>query len=268
MNQTAVVAAATLIASHIREGTRMETLPASCLPASRAEGYQIQAEVVRQLGERGVGWKIAATSVAGQKHINVDGPLAGRLLANRVFAADSDAANGIDLRRNLMRVAEAEFTFRMAQPLPPRAARGTYGVDEVMAAVGTMHLAIEIPDSRFNDFVSVGAPSLIADLSCASWWVVGPAVAAEWRHLDLSRHEVTAYKNGAVAAHGVGANVLGDPRIALTWIANELATFGPGLQAGDYVTTGTCVVPVPITPGDRLRMDFGVLGTISAACTG
>ena len=27
------------------------------------------------------GWKIAATSEAGQKHINVDGPMAGRILA-------------------------------------------------------------------------------------------------------------------------------------------------------------------------------------------
>ena len=31
------------------------------------------------------GWKIAATSRAGQQHINVDGPLAGRLLADRAF---------------------------------------------------------------------------------------------------------------------------------------------------------------------------------------
>ena len=67
-------------------------------------------------------------------------------------------------------------------------------------------------------------------------------------------------------AAGSGANVLGDPRIALTWIANELCRYGTGLQAGEYVTTGTCVVPVPITHGDTLLMDFGVLGKISAAC--
>jgi 2-keto-4-pentenoate hydratase len=28
-------------------------------------------------------------------------------------------------------------------------------------------------------------------------------------------------------------------------------------------TTGTCVVPVPIAPGDAITMDYGVLGTLS-----
>ena len=135
-----------------------------------------------------------------------------------------------------------------------------------MAAVGTLHLGIEVPDTRYSDFLNVGAPSLIADVACAALWVVGPAVTADWRTIDLSKHEVVAHKNGAFAAKGSGANVLGDPRIALTWIGNELCTYGAGLQAGDYVTTGTCVVPVPITHGDTLLMDFGVLGSIAAAC--
>jgi 2-keto-4-pentenoate hydratase len=57
--------------------------------------------------------------------------------------------------------------------------------------------------------------------------------------------------------------VLGDPRIALAWIANELRTFGDGLRAGDIVTTGTCVPPVPIAPGDCVRADFGVFGDVT-----
>jgi 2-keto-4-pentenoate hydratase len=32
--------------------------------------------------------------------------------------------------------------------------------------------------------------------------------------------------------------------------------------------TGTCVPPVPIGPGDRVRMDFGELGTIELAFRG
>ena len=226
----------------------------------------MQAEVARLSGQPCVGWKIAATSVAGQKHINVDGPLAGRLLADRVFAATTDAANAIDLRRNMLRVVEAEFAFRMARALPPRgAAADAYSVDAVMSAVASLHLAIEIPDCRMTDFVRVGAPSLIADLACASWWIVGDAVTVDWRSIDFAAHRVTAYKGGTVAAEGIGSNVLGDPRIALTWLANELCIYGEGLQAGAYVTTGTCVVPVPCVPGDAFVMDFGVLGTIAVA---
>jgi 2-keto-4-pentenoate hydratase len=61
----------------------------------------------------------------------------------------------------------------------------------------------------------------------------------------------------------VGANVLGDPRIALTWIANELSRHGVTLAAGQIVTTGTCVVPLEILPGDEVVADFGALGVAS-----
>lgn len=225
----------------------------------------MQAEVARLSGQTSIGWKIAATSVAGQKHINVDGPLAGRLLTDRVFAAGTEAANSIDLGCNLLRVVEAEFAFLLNRSLPPRdAADGAYTVAQVMSTVDTLHLAIEIPDSRLTDFIHVGAPSLIADLACASWWIVGDAVSADWRSIDLAAHRVTAYKDGGVAAEGIGSNVLGDPRIALAWLANELCVYGDGLLAGDYVTTGTCVVPVPCAPGNAFMMDFGVLGTLAA----
>ena len=40
-------------------------------------------------------------------------------------------------------------------------------MDEVLAAVATLHPAIEVPDSRFDDFTIVGAPQLIADNACA-----------------------------------------------------------------------------------------------------
>ena len=108
-----------------------------------------------------VGWKIAATSAAGQKHIGVDGPLAGPLLANRVL---EDGAT-VPLDGNIMMVAEAEFAFRFARALPKRA--NPYTQDEVLAAVESLHPAIEVPDSRYNEFVKVGAPQLIADTACA-----------------------------------------------------------------------------------------------------
>src|SRR4029453_16722606 len=96
----------------------LSSLPERCRPRDGAEGYAIQSEVVRLSGQRVAGWKIAATSVAGQRHINVDGPLAGPLLADRLVGAGST----IHLSRNRMRLAEAEFAFRIAAPLPRRGA--------------------------------------------------------------------------------------------------------------------------------------------------
>jgi 2-keto-4-pentenoate hydratase len=259
MNDLEIHKAATLLWQHWNQSTRIDELPAHCRPTDRAEGYAIQAELARLSGQAVAGWKIAATSVAGQAHIGVDGPLAGRLLAGKVLA---DGAT-ISLAGNLMRVAEAEFAFRMAQPLPKR--DEAYSVAEVLAAVASLHPAIEVPDSRYHDFARVGAPQLIADDACACWFVLGAATTAAWREVDLVQHTVVVHKNGALAALGSGANVLGDPRLALTWIANEWRQFGDGLRAGEVVTTGTCIVPLPITPGDQLRVDFGAFGEVAAA---
>lgn len=257
MNQNTITTAAQIIWQHWHEAKRMAELPAECRPANRAEAYAIQAELPRLFGQAVSGWKIAATSLAGQKHIGVTGPLAGRLLAGRVLA---DGAT-VSLSGNLMRVAEAEFTFRFARSLPKRAE--TYRVEEVLEAVESLHCAIEVPDSRYHDFVRVGAPQLIADNACADWFLLGAATTADWRSLDLAQHELVAYLNGVPVASGIGANALGDPRVALTWLVNELNMFAAGIKAGEIVTTGTCITPVPVAPGACLRVDFGVLGAIN-----
>ena len=256
MNQQDVRAAAEMLLQHWRQSTRLDQLPAQCRPATRAEGYAIQAELAQLSGQNIVGWKIAATSKAGQQHIRVDGPIAGPLLSARA----REGGARIALAGNNMKVAEAEFAFRMGGDLPKRAT--SYSVEEVLAAVATLHPAIEVPDSRYEDFTRVGAPQLIADVACACWFVIGPEVHADWRARDLVQHAVAACRNGAPAGQGSGANVLGDPRVALAWIANELCTYGEGLRAGEVVITGTCVTPVPVAAGDSVRMDFGEFGVL------
>jgi 2-keto-4-pentenoate hydratase len=57
--------------------------------------------------------------------------------------------------------------------------------------------------------------------------------------------------------------VLGDPRVALAWLANELSQLGVTLKAGQIVTTGTCRPPLPIQSGDLMEADFGSLGNVS-----
>jgi 2-keto-4-pentenoate hydratase len=242
-----------------RDGEVIEALPSPLRPASRAEGYAVQAEI-EALSEKPLfGWKIAATSVAGQKHIGVDGPLAGRLLAERVHE-DGDE---IPLGPNRMRVAECEFAFRMGRDLPPRDRR--YERDDVLAAIADLHLAIEVPDSRYADFVTAGGPQIIADNACAHLFVLGPQAPPIWRELDLAAHQVIAKVGHRYEREGVGANVLGHPLIAMTWLANELTTMGVTLASGQVVTTGTCLKPLEIEPGDRVVVDYGVLGRVECS---
>lgn len=258
MNQQNIHAAAAILWQHWQQSTRLGELPEHCRPGSRAEGYAIQAELAKLSGMRIAGWKIAATSTAGQQHIRVDGPMAGVLLSARAL----EGGARISLAGNNMKVAEAEFAFRMAKSLPKRAE--AYSVAEVVDAVASLHPAIEVPDSRYEDFTRVGAAPLIADVACACWFMIGPATRADWRAIDLAQHRVAAWRDGALAGEGSGANVLGDPRRALAWIANELCTCGDGLRAGDVVITGTCLTPVPVSPGECVKADFGGFGTLEA----
>jgi len=256
MNQHDIHEAATILWQHWQQSTRLAELPVRCRPETRAEGYAIQAEVAKLSGQNIVGWKIAATSAAGQQHIRVDGPMAGCLLSARAL----EGGSRLSLAGNNMKVAEAEFAFRMAKDLPKRAAG--YSVAAVLDAVASLHPAIEVPDSRYEDFTRVGAAQLIADVACACWFVIGPATRADWRARDLAQHSVGAYRNGELTGQGSGASVLGDPRNALAWIANELSACGDGLRAGDVVMTGTCLTPVPVSAGDSVKADFGEFGLI------
>ena len=256
LDRNQIASASQTLNKHWRAGTKFDGLDASLRPQSRVEAYAIQAAIERFSTTSLFGWKIAATSEAGQRHINVDGPMAGRILAETVIADGGMAA----MAGNEMRVAEPEFAFRMRTDLPARST--PYTVQQVLDAVDTLHPAIEIPDSRFADFAAAGAAQIIADNACAHLFVLGPATTAEWRGRDLVEEKPVITMRGQHFT-GHGRNVLGDPRLALTWLANELRELGVTLKAGRVVTTGTCHPPLPIQAGDFCAVDFGVLGKVS-----
>lgn len=252
LDKDQIAAASQVLVQHWRDGSKLDALETRLRPQSRTDGYAVQAA----LGDQVFGWKIAATSEAGQKHINVAGPLAGRIMRDTVIADGGTAS----MKGNAMRVGEPEFCFRMGRDLAPRPV--PYTIDEVLAAVDTLHPAIEIPDSRFTDFAGAGEAQLIADNACAHLFVLGASTSANWRAMDLVEERPQIALRGERYV-GHGKNVLGDPRVALAWLANELRGLGITLRAGEVVTTGTCHPPLPIQAGDHFAVDFGVLGRVS-----
>ncbi len=198
------------------------------------------------------GWKIAATTAAGQAHVEVDGPLPGPLFT-RFRREPGDVLASDHLH---MRVVEAEFAYRLGADVEPG--------DDVLAAVAAVHLAVEVPDSRYERFAGAGAAALLADAACAGRFVLGPEVPGG-RELDLSTAVTHLRINGEPAASGSGGTVMGDPRTALAWLAAELPRHGHRLRAGDVVTTGTTTVPPTVGPGDEVRAVFEGLGEVAVA---
>ena len=91
---------------------------------------------------------------------------------------------------------------------------------EVLDAVDTLHPAIEISIRAFADFVGAGAEQIIADNACAHLFVLGAPTNVEWRALDLVEEKPVITLRGKQYT-GHGKNVLGDPRIALAWLATN-----------------------------------------------
>ena len=239
--------AARLIWDSWESGNKINDFPRNILPKSRKEAYEIQKNLEYYSNMNVIGWKIAATSLEGQKHIGVSGPLAGRILKDKVFQPNDE----IDFGNNKMAVAEPEFAFKIGKTLEPK--KIEYYLEEVMEAVDTLHLSIELPDSRFKNFSSIGEFNLIADNACAHQFVIAPPNQNNWRMIDLSKHKVVISNSNNVHHQGVGSNVLGDPRIALTWLVNELSKNNITLDKGMIVSTGTCAKPIPIKIGDTIK---------------
>jgi 2-keto-4-pentenoate hydratase len=251
-----IEAAAQFILGHWRAGTRCAAFPVDLRPATKPDAYRIQALVEQQSAKPLFGWKIAATSVAGQKHIGVAGPLAGRYIAERCVTSGTTIPFG----RNHMKVAEVEFAFRLGSDITQR--NHPYTDEEVFAAVASLHPAIEIPDSRFDQFETVGEAQLIADNACAHWLAIGEACPDTWRDLDLAAYEPVGRVSHKPEVKGRGSNVLGSPRLAMVWFVNEMTSLGVTLKRGQTVTTGTCLSPMAVAAGDTITGGFGKLGHI------
>ncbi|MBI3711228.1 MAG: fumarylacetoacetate hydrolase family protein [Proteobacteria bacterium] len=241
--------AAGCLAEALQMGQTIAAIPERCRPRSTADGYQVQARLVEELGIAVGGWKIGCTSAVARKMMGARGPFAGRVLGPRIFASGAMLPASAYRFRGL----EGEFAFRLARDLPPR--RRAYSRAEVKAAVGALHPAVEIVDSRFTDLLKVGVPSMIADLGLNAALVLGPPVK-RWATLALPAQPVRMTVNGKVVGEGTGAAVMGDPLIALAWLANLMRRRG-GLAAGEIVTTGTCTGLQRGAPGDHVAALFG-----------
>jgi 2-keto-4-pentenoate hydratase len=230
---------------------RLKELPGAVRPKTNDEAYRCQESLIRRLldhyGGEVIGYKIACTNVTAQQQLNVTGPFYGRLISS--FCCDSPGRLRAD--DFFMRVVEAEFAFRMARDLPA----GVHSIEEIVAAIEGVIPGIEIVDSRFEDWTTIGALSLTADNACNAAWVKG-TLLKDWQAIDLAAQPVKLFVNGNFLREGSGRAVLGHPLNAMQWLSRNVA-----LKAGQYVTTGVTMEVYMGERGDRIHADFGPVGT-------
>ena len=250
--------AAEVIRSSWTQGLAVDYVKGDLWPDTVDQGYAIQAQLANLRREPVVGWKIAATAVAGRSHINVDRPLAGRLYSSICHKDEDEVVFG----SNRMAVAEAEFVYTLGKDLPFRDT--PYTQQEVIDSIATLHPGLEFPDSRFKDFTLPGTAGLIADNACAANFVLGKPTAEPFDIQALDAHATTLYINNEEATSGHGSDVLAGQLSALMWIVNTLNDLEIGLNAGQFITTGVTGMPAPVKQGDYVKADLGKFGSVSA----
>ena len=221
---------------------------------SIAQAYAIQDALradFNRRGERPIGWKLGATSQAGQTVMGVTEPACGFLLPAR-YGSGADVSLGgyVDFR------VEAEVVFKMGTKL---VGPGITAATAVLAVEGA-GAALELLDFVFSG--KPRGPDFIANSIVAKAIAVGSSLVPA-RGLDLAREEVIYEHNGEVVGTYTAAEVMGNPLNALAWLANHLATRGLTLEPGDLVMSGAISKMLRPKAGDTVRARFARLGSVS-----
>ncbi|MCA0304253.1 MAG: fumarylacetoacetate hydrolase family protein [Proteobacteria bacterium] len=249
---------ARLLAGLRRDARQQSGLDPALVPVDRDAAYRVAGLVAGELGLAVAGWKIAAAKAEMQRQLRTDAPIYGRVYAGHVRPSPVTVAHA----RQCSPIPEVEYMARLGIDLPPRAA--PYTLEEVDAAVASLHPGIELAECRFvHDDRFPPLAAVLADGAGGGTLCVGPAIE-DWRTRDIAGQQVHLSCNGVVRRSGTAAEALDHPLVPLTWLANELSRTGVGMKAGQVISTGTLTGMLRPRAGETYVADFGPFGTVTA----
>lgn len=249
--QRAEVAARLRVAE--RDRAPIEPLSGAYSALDPVDAYEIQLLNIRARPEPVVGHKVGLSSLAMQRMMGVSEPDYGHLLSGMRIAEEVAA----DAGRYCYPRVEVEVAFLLGDDLP---GAGCTEAD-VLARTSALAPAIELIDSRIRDW-RIGLTDTIADNASSAGFVLG-AARVDPSEVDLRGIDATLWRNGCAVASGRSDAVLGNPVVAVAWLARKVAEFGVRLRAGHLVLPGSCLGAVDAHPGDRFRAVLTGLGEVS-----
>lgn len=223
------------------------------IPAAYAVQNLITADSLRR-GRIVVGHKIGLTSPAVQKQLGVDQPDSGVLFEDMRIANGGIVTSG----RLLQPKVEAEIAFILSEDLDE-----DISDEAVRRAAGTAYPAIEIVDSRIEDW-KISIVDTVADNGSSALFVLGDSsVPAEG--FDFVSPTMQLTEDGVEVSSGNGAACLGSPLIALQWLARTSRDNGAPLRAGHIVLSGALGPMVPAKSGSTYRTSIEGIGSVEVS---
>ncbi len=161
-----------------------------------------------------------------------------------------------DPRRFMKPCIEAEIALRLGREL----AGPGHTRESVAAHLDAVIPALEIAGTRYA-VSPTNLADIIADNSLGAGFVLGEPVA--WTSgMDVRQVEVQLHSGDELLGRGIGTDVMGDPLLALAWLAERLAEHGRAVPAGAVVLTGGLVASVAGIAGRNFRGLHGGLGEV------
>ncbi|MCB1695622.1 MAG: fumarylacetoacetate hydrolase family protein [Halioglobus sp.] len=238
----------------INEITPMSLLTTAYPDIEIGDSYRIQNYVVasfKEAGSRVKGYKIGLTSKAVQQLVGSTEPNLSPLLDHMFAAEESELA-----RSNwLTPVVESEMAFIIKDRLTGPGVN----VADVIRATDFVLPAIEIADFRVARAPGMDARDITADMGAAGGVVLG-VNAFSLNDIDILSVKSSLIINEEERAKGMASEVLGNPIVAVAWLANKLSESGTALEPGDVILSGAMHNAQPVEAGDQIiaRFDNGL----------
>ena len=132
--------------------------------------------------------------------------------------------------------------------------------NSIYSYVDSVMPALEIVDTRYHDY-TFKAVDNISDNSSSARFITGTQCKLS-AVKDLRLIGALLWSEGKTLDQGIGANAMGDPLIALAWLANALATQGKKISAGSIILTGGLTCAYPAKLGQPIVAEYSDLGAV------
>lgn len=221
------------------------------------DAYKIQLENISKKVQQGykiVGKKIGLTSRGMQQMLGVPEPDYGHILNNMVGEEEVP----IKISSFLKPKIEAEIAFILKEELKGPGVT----VSQVIQATEGVMPVFEIVDSRVKDW-KIKIQDTVADNASSAMIVLGSNLVPV-KDLDLKHIGMVLEKNGRIIDTAAGAEVLGNPVIAVAWLANKLGEFGISLKPGEIILSGSLTKAYELEKNSVFTATFDRLGRVKA----